>query len=238
MRVIILAGGKGVRLAPLTEVIPKPLVPIGGMPILEVVIRQLRNQGFRHITLTVGYLAELIQAYFQDGSKLGVNIDYSHESEPLGTAGPLALIDGLENTFLVMNADVLTNLNFQDLLLHHQTQGGLITVGAYERQVTIDLGLIIKDSDYLIKDYVEKPTTSHLVSMGIYVFEAPVLEYIKGKGHLDFPDLVKVLIKAGQRVNFYPFSGYWLDIGRHDDYAKAVEEFEMLNRELYLFNQD
>ena len=115
MRAVILAGGKGVRLAPLTEVIPKPLVPIGGMPILEIVIRQLQRQGFRHITLAVGYMAELIKAYFQDGGRFGVKIDYSVESAPMGTAAPLGLVEGLDRTFLVMNADVLTNIAYAEL---------------------------------------------------------------------------------------------------------------------------
>jgi lipopolysaccharide/colanic/teichoic acid biosynthesis glycosyltransferase/dTDP-glucose pyrophosphorylase len=225
-RAIILAGGKGVRLAPLTKVIPKPLVPIGDMPILEVVIRQLKNQGFEQITLAVGYLSGLIKAYFQDGSRFGVRIDYSSESEPLGTAGPLALIDNLKDTFLVMNADVLTNIDYNELISYHLTHQAAATIGAYERQVKIDLGVIVKNGGPKVIDYVEKPTTTHLVSMGIYVFEPRVLPYLKDKGYLDFPDLVKLLISKELPVIFYPFSGYWLDIGRHDDYAQAVNEFE------------
>ena len=234
MRAVILAGGKGVRLWPLTEVIPKPLVPIGGIPIMEVVIRQLSLQGFQRITLAVGYMADLIKAYFQDGSKWGVKIDYSCEDQPLGTAGPLALIDGLDKTFLVMNADVLTNLDYRDLVNHHRQHGGVATIGAYERQVKIDLGVIIQDGEGRIKDYVEKPTTSHLVSMGVYVFEPQTLEYIRGKVYLDFPDLVKILLKQGLPVHYYPFAGYWLDIGRHEDYAKASEEFTLLKKEFGL----
>ena len=135
MRAIILAGGKGVRLAPVTEVIPKPLVPIGGRPIMEIVIRQLQRHGFRRITLAVGYMADLIRAYFGDGAKLGVNIDYSYESEPLGTVGPLSMINGLNDTFLVMNADVLTNFNYNELVRYHRDQGGVATIAAYEREV-------------------------------------------------------------------------------------------------------
>jgi NDP-mannose synthase len=225
MRAVILAGGKGVRLAPLTEVIPKPLVPIGGRPILEVVIRHLRHHGCTRLTLAVGYMADLIRAYFGDGTKLGVTIDYSYETAPLGTAGPLAFINGLTETFLVMNADVLTNINYQELLRDHRAHGAVATIAAYEREVKIDLGVIIPDGDRRIKDYVEKPTTSHLVSMGVYVFEPQVLAFIQGRGYLDFPDLVKLLLQAGLPVNFYPFTGYWLDIGRHDDYAQASDEF-------------
>ena len=226
VRVVILAGGKGVRLAPLTEVIPKPLVPLGGMPIMEVVIRQLAAQGFRRITLAVGYLSELIRAYFQEGSRWGVDIDYSLEMEPLGTAGPLSQIPGLTDTFLVMNADVLTNLNYHDLIKHHRAQGSLATIGAYERQVEIDLGVIVKDGHGRIRDYLEKPTSTHLVSMGVYVFEPQVLEFIGAPTYLDFPDLVKRLLAAEKPVSYYLFSGYWLDIGRYEDYHRANQEFD------------
>jgi|UniRef100_A0A7C3Z8K9 NDP-sugar pyrophosphorylase family protein len=225
MRVIILAGGKGVRLAPLTEVIPKPLVPLGGMPVMEVVIRQLAAQGFRRLTLAVGYLSELIQAYFQDGSRWGVNLDYSFEEEPLGTAGPLSRIPDLTDTFLVMNADILTNLDFRDLAAHHRDMGNIATIGAYECEVKIDLGVIIKNGRGRIRDYLEKPTSTHLVSMGVYVFEPAVLNFIDDSQYLDFPDLVKRLLAAGEPVGYYCFSGYWLDIGRHEDYYRASQEF-------------
>jgi len=226
MRVVILAGGKGVRLAPLTGVIPKPLVPLGGMPIMEIVIRQLAAQGFRRITLAVGFLSELIQAYFREGSKWGVEIDYSVENEPLGTAGPLSLIPDLTETFMVMNADILTNLDYRDLVNYHRDQKCWATIGAYERQVNLDLGVIIKDGHGRIKDYLEKPTSTHLVSMGVYVFEPQVLEFINGPLYLDFPDLMKGLLTENKPVSYYTFTGYWLDIGRHEDYHRANQEFE------------
>jgi NDP-sugar pyrophosphorylase family protein len=232
LRAIILAGGKGVRLAPLTDVIPKPLVPIGGMPVMEIVIRQLKANGFRHITLAVGYLSELIKAYFQDGSRWGVKIDYSFEAEPLGTAGPLGLIDGLNETFLVMNADILTDMDYHELVCYHRQHGGVATIGAFERQVKIDLGVIVTDGRSRIKDYIEKPTQSYLVSMGVYIFEPQVLEFLPDQGYMDFPDLVKRLLEAGRPVSFRPFSGYWLDIGRHEDYRQAAEEFEQLREKL------
>ena len=232
MRAIILAGGKGVRLAPLTDVIPKPLVPIGGMPVMEIVIRQLKANGFRHITLAVGYLSELIKAYFQDGSRWGVKIDYSFEAEPLGTAGPLGLIDGLNETFLVMNADILTDMDYYELICYHRQHGCVATIGAFERQVRIDLGVIVTDGRHRIKDYIEKPTQSYLVSMGVYIFEPKVLEFLPDHGYMDFPDLVKQLLEADLPVGFRPFSGYWLDIGRHEDYSQAAEEFEQLREKL------
>lgn len=236
MRAIILAGGKGIRLAPLTDIIPKPLVPLGGMPIMEVVIRQLKAHGFQRITLAVGYLSELIKAYFQDGSKWGVDLDYSYEPQPLGTAGPLALIKDLNETFLVMNADVLTNMAFQKLLRYHQGRGGIATIAAYERQVKIDLGVIVPDGDYRIKDYIEKPTSTHLVSMGIYIFEPQVMDFIQPGAYLDFPDLVKLLLQAGHAVHYQNFSGYWLDIGRHEDYAQAAEEFNTLQKQQFFLS--
>jgi len=238
MRAVILAGGKGVRLAPLTEVIPKPLVPIGGMPILEIVIRQLRNHGFHRITLAVGYMADLIQAYFQDGSKWGAKIDYSYEGSPLGTAGPLALINGLTETFLVMNADVLSNIEYGELLRFHKIAGGVATIGAYRREVKIDLGVIVADGDNRVQDYIEKPTTTHLVSMGVYIFEPQILDFISRDSYLDFPDLVRVLLGQRLPVKCYPFSGYWLDIGRHDDYAKAVDEYDRLRDQFHLCSQN
>jgi NDP-sugar pyrophosphorylase family protein len=232
VRAIILAGGKGVRLAPLTDVIPKPLVPIGGMPVLEIVIRQLEANGFHHITLAVGYLADLIKAYFQDGSRWGVKIDYSYEAQPLGTAGPLSLIEGLSETFLVMNADILTDMDYQALVGYHRFHGGVATIGAFERQEKIDLGVIISDGHCHITDYIEKPTQQYLVSMGLYVFEPRVLEFISENEYLDFPDLVKRLLGAELPVCFQLFSGYWLDVGRHGDYNKAAEEFEQLRHKL------
>jgi NDP-sugar pyrophosphorylase family protein len=228
MRAVILAGGKGTRLAPLTEVIPKPLVPIGGKPILETVIIQLRQCGFHRITLAVGYMADLIRAYFQDGAKWGVRIDYSLESNPLGTAGPLALIEGLNETFLVMNADVLTNLDYRELIQYHKIQRGVATIGAYQKKVTIDLGVILLNGDSQIKDYLEKPTSTYLVSMGVYVFEPWILKFIEPEIYLDFPDLVRRLLAQDLPVMHYPFQGYWLDIGRHDDYQKAAEEYAEL----------
>jgi NDP-sugar pyrophosphorylase family protein len=234
MRAIILAGGKGVRLAPLTEVIPKPLVPIGGMPVMEIVIRQLQKHGFRRITLAVGYMADLIKAYFQDGEKLGVSIDYSYESSPLGTVGPLSLVDNLDQTFLVMNADILSNINYLEFLDFHRRHGAIATIGAYNRQVTIDLGVIVNGEAYRIIDFLEKPSLTYIASMGIYFFEPEILKFIHGTEYLDFPDLVKRLLQSSQTVNYYPFEGYWLDIGRHDDYAEATEEFDNVRDKLKL----
>jgi len=226
MRAVILAGGKGTRLAPYTSVFPKPLVPIGDMPILQVVIHQLRHHGFNRITLSVGYLATLLQSFFQDGRQYGVEIDYAVEAKPLGTAGPLACIPDLDETFLVMNGDILTTLDYAELVAWHRRTGAMATVAMHKRTVQIDLGVIQLDGDNRIKDYLEKPTYHYNVSMGVYVFEPGVLEHIPVGEYFDFPNLVHRLLDNGKAVAGYPYDGYWLDIGRHDDYERAVQDFE------------
>lgn len=233
MRAIILAGGKGARLAPYTTVLPKPLMPIGEMPILEIVIRQLQKKGVDDITLATGYLAELLMAYCGDGSKFDVKIDYSHEEQPLGTAGPIALVPNLTETFLVMNGDLLTTIDYSAMLAYHRQRGAMATVACYQRDVKIDLGVIQMDEDNWISDYIEKPTYHYFVSMGIYMFEPEILNYIPKDERLDLPELVLNLMRDGKKVNVFNFSGYWLDIGRHDDYERAVEEFAK-HREAFL----
>jgi len=225
MRAIILAGGKGTRLAPYTTVLPKPLMPIGEMPILEIVIRQLERHGFNDLTLAVGYLAELLMAYCGDGSKFNVKLGYSREDQPLGTAGPIALVPDLNETFLVMNGDLLTTIDYSEMLKFHRERGALATLACYQRDVKIDLGVIEVDSDNWVANYIEKPTYHYSVSMGIYLFEPEILKYIPGYQRLDLPELVSKLMRDGQKVNVYHFDGYWLDIGRQDDYERAITEF-------------
>lgn len=232
MQAVILAGGKGKRLAPYTTILPKPLMPIGDMPILEIVIRQLKKHGFTEIILAVGHLAGLIEAYFGDGTKWGVKITYSIEDEPLGTAGPLALIDGLEDNFLVMNGDLLTNIDYSDLMKFHTESGALSTVSMYNKDVPISLGVLELNDDGNIVDYIEKPTLKYKVSMGIYIFNKHILDHIEKAEYLDFPDLIKELIRDGENVSGYMFEGYWMDIGRHEDYSKVLEEFESMKDDL------
>jgi NDP-sugar pyrophosphorylase family protein len=233
MKAVILAGGKGTRLAPYTVVFPKPLMPLGDVPILEIVVRQLHRDGFREVSLAVGHLAELIMAYFDNGSRFGVDIRYAREEQPLGTAGPLPFIPGLNAPFLVMNGDVLTTLDFGELYRHHCQSGAAATIAMHERIVNIDLGVIQCDEANRITGYVEKPAFQYMVSMGVYIFEPRVLDYIPPGERLDFPDLVLRLLEAGELVRGYPYDGYWLDIGRASDYAQAAEEFERL-RHLFL----
>lgn len=225
MKAVILAGGRGTRLAPYTSILPKPLMPIGDMPILEVMLKQMKKAGVDEVILTVGHLASLLRAYFGYGEQWDIKIQYSYEREPLGTAGPLALVKDLDSVFLVTNGDVLTTLNFKDLLDFHQKEGGIATIAVHRRQVRIDLGVVESDSSHVITGYVEKPTFDYTVSMGIYVFDPRVLEYIPANQYLDFPNLVLKLISANEKVVAYPYDGYWMDLGRPDDYEQAGKDF-------------
>jgi len=234
VQAIILAGGKGTRLLPFTNVFPKPLVPIGEKPILDTILRQLKYFGFTRVTLAVGYMAEMIQTYVNHGERYGIDIQYVFEDEPLGTVGPLAHMDHLDQTFLVMNGDVITNLDYSDFFQFHKQHQGLITIGTYKKNFKIDLGIINHRVDYGITDYIEKPSHIFQVSMGVYVFEHEVLQYIEPHKRLDFPDLVKRLLANGRSVMSYPFDGYWLDIGNHSDYEKALEEYEHIKGNLHL----
>lgn len=228
LKAVVLAGGKGTRLSPYTKILPKPLMPIGDMPILEVLLRQMRRAGVKEVILTVGHLAGLLQAFFQDGSRLGLKIEYSYEEEPLGTAGPLSLIKGLDETFLVANGDVLTTLDLRQMVEYHRLHKACATIATHTRRVNIDLGVIQFDHSTRITGYIEKPTYEFQVSMGIYVFEPCVLEMIPYNRYLDFPDLVLRLLGAGEVVVGFPFDGYWQDLGRADDYEQAVKDFSQL----------
>jgi len=226
MKALILAGGMGRRLAPYTTILPKPLMPIGDAPILEVIIRQLKRAGFDDITIAVGHLAQLLMAYFGDGSKWDVKICYSHEEQPLGTAGPIGLVSGLSEPFLVMNGDLLTTLDYRALWSFHRSCGTIATLATFRRDIKIDLGVIETDEQDRVQGYIEKPTYHYTVSTGIYVFEPQVLRYIPNRQRKDLPELVLELMAAGEEVAAYPFDGIWLDIGRLDDYERAVLEFE------------
>ena len=228
MKAVVLAGGKGTRLAPYTNIFPKPLMPIGDMPILEVLLRQMKRAGITDVVLTVGHLAELLHAFFKDGSQWGLNITYSYENVPLGTAGPLALVDGLDGTFLVTNSDVLTTLSIQDLLRFHREQGGAATIAIQNKRVRIDLGVVKWEENYRVNGYVEKPIYEYMVSMGVYVFEPLVLQYIPPNQYLDFPDLILKLLASGEKVIGFPYEGYWKDLGRPDDYEEAAGDFEKM----------
>jgi len=231
MKAVVLAGGKGTRLAPYTKVLPKPLTPIGDMPILEIILRQIRMAGIIDVVLTVGHLSELLRAFFQDGSRLGLNISYVYEHSPLGTAGPLAFVPELDDTFLIMNGDVLTTLPISKLIEFHKQQEANITIATHHRRVNIDFGVIQWNGSEEITGYIEKPTYDYSVSMGIYVFEPRVLEFIPKGKYYDFPDLVKNMISNDDKVVGYDFDGYWQDLGRPDDYESATQDFDKMHTE-------
>ena len=231
-RAVILAGGRGTRLAPYTTVLPKPLMPIGDKAILDVVVRQLASHGYLRLTFAVGYLAHLIQAVFGDGSAWGVSIEYEEEEQPLGTAGPLATIDGLDGTFLAMNGDVLTTLDYGELFEVHRRAGNALTIATHQRTIRTEYGVLYVDGERgetgKVSGYDEKPMLDYTVSMGVYVMEPTVLDHIKSGERFDIPDLVLALLDAGEPVGSYLYDGYWLDIGRHDDYEQALGDYETI----------
>lgn len=226
VRVVILAGGKGTRLRPYTAVLPKPLMPIGDLPILEIVLRQLKHFGFEEITLSVSHMADLLNTFFGDGSKLGVRISYCFEDEPLGTAGCISLVEDLTEYFLVMNGDLLTTLDYAALVQQHVDSGATATIAAFPREVMIDLGVLEADDGGALVDYREKPRLEYLVSMGINVFDRSVVEFVPRGQFLDIPTLMMRLVEAGRKVLIHRADCDWLDIGRPEDYDRATIEFE------------
>jgi NDP-sugar pyrophosphorylase family protein len=229
LKAVILAGGKGTRLRPYTKIFPKPLVPIDDKPVLEIIINKLVKNGIQDIILAVGHLSELIQTFFGDGSKFGVNIEYSREDEPLGTAGPLNKVkDKLTKTFLMMNGDVLTSLDITDLVKFHQDQGAVATVALNKRKVEIDYGVVETDDRSTITKWTEKPTLENHVSMGIYILEPEVLNCIPEGEPFDLPDLIRTLIENGKVVKGYLYDGFWLDLGKPEDYDRAMNESDKI----------
>lgn len=230
VKVVILAGGKGTRLRPYTTAFPKPLMPIGNRAILEILVRQLKARGFKDIIVLVGYLSELITAFLGDGNKFGVNVVYSKEEKPLGTVGGLSLIKKeLQDNFLMINGDTLTSLNFAELVDDHEKHSAIATISLKKRQVPIDFGVVEVNTNNVVKSYTEKPTLENLVSTGVNVLSPKVFEYIEPNKYLDFPTLIQNLITAKETVRGHIFDGYWLDIGRPDDYEKANADIEKIN---------
>ena len=199
------------------------------MPVLEIVLLQMKKAGLTNFILTVGHMAELLRAFFGNGERWGINIEYSMEEIPLGTAGPLSLITNkLDSTFVVTNGDVLTTLDFNKLIDYHNSSGSIATIASHSRKVNIDLGVLQFNNKDQLTGYIEKPTYNFDVSMGIYVFEPRVMGFLQYNQYLDFPDLVLVLIKSGEKVKHYGFDGYWQDLGREEDYEQALQDFERL----------
>lgn len=225
-KAVILAGGKGTRLKPFTVSMPKPLVPVGELPILEIIIRQLSFYGFKSITITVNHMADLIKAFFGDGSKWGVSIEYSLENKPLSTMGPLKLIHSLPEDFLVLNGDVLTDLNFSEFFDFHCKNRNIFTISSYQREEKTEYGVLKIDNDQKLSGFSEKPVMLYDVSMGIYAANRAILDYIPEDSFYGFDHLMLELINRKKPASVKPFNGYWLDIGRPDDYEKATEIFE------------
>lgn len=226
-RAIILAGGKGSRLRPYTVVLPKPLMPIGEYPILELVVKQLIKNDFSHITMCVNHQAELIKTFFGNGERWGIKIDYSHEIEPKGTMGPLKNILDLPNNFLVMNGDILTNLNFEKFYIDHVDSNQIFSISSFKRKQKIDYGVLDCDLNKFLNGFIEKPIYDFNVSMGIYMVNKQILEFIPNE-FFGFDSLMKKLLEIGYKVKVVEFNDYWLDIGRPDDYMKAIEDFDSM----------
>jgi NDP-sugar pyrophosphorylase family protein len=227
-RAVVLAGGRGTRLAPFTSILPKPLMPIGDKSILEIIIDQLERQRFRDVTLCVGHLAHLIRSVLGQRKNDRIAIRYVNENAALGTAGPLRLVPGLEQPFVAMNGDVLTTLDYREFMEAHRDCGNALTIATTARTMKMDYGVLHLDGSVhptvrRVTAYEEKPETVSMVSMGIYAIDPRALEYVPESGYFDFPDLVQTLLSAGEQVGSYGYDGLWFDIGRHDDYVLAAE---------------
>ena len=225
MKAIILAGGKGTRLKPYTYVLPKPLVPVGERPILAILVEQLKKCGIVDLVFCVNHMAELIMAYFGKGEKFGVSIAYSMEERPMGTIAPLKLLNHLPENFLLMNGDLLTDIDFKDLYNYHLESDALVTVGTYKRRVDVDFG-VMEIENNVVTGFVEKPQYEYNVSMGVYVFHRSVLDFVPGDRAFGFDQLMLKLLEEQRKINVYPFDGYWLDIGRPEDFEKANQDSE------------
>jgi len=233
LHAVILAGGKGTRLRPYTTTIPKPLVPIGDeAAILEIVLRQLAHDGFRRVTIAIGHLGELIRAFVGDGAQWGLDIDYATEDKPLSTMGPVvAILDRLPERFIVLNGDILTDLRYSDLMAAHETSPAPMTIATYRRQVEVDFGVLTVDAGRVV-GFSEKPKLDYQVSMGVYAISRSTLaSYPRGES-LGFDRLVLDLLAAGRPPASYQFDGFWLDIGRPEDYDRANVEFAGLRSHL------
>lgn len=226
IQTVILAGGQGSRLRPYTTILPKPLMPVGDLPIAEIIIRQLKHYGLTSIAIATGHLSGLIQSFFGDGRRWGVNIQYIFEDRPLGTAGALKLVENLDDDFLVMNGDILTDVNLKDLFAYHRRKKAQATIVCKERVVKADFGVLEIDRHEQLIDYIEKPEHRSYVSTGINILSRECQKYIKSKEFLGMPDLMIRLKKSRKKVSCFKMSGVWLDLGRLDDLEAAQEVFD------------
>lgn len=222
---VILAGGKGTRLRPYTVAIPKPLVPVAGKPIMEIIIIQLAKQGFNRLIITVNHQADIIMAYFGDGRKWGIEIEYSLEDTPLGTMGPIKLVQDLPDHFLVMNGDVLSDIGYADFLDRHIKSEKIFSIASFRRTQKNDYGILdVKDN--ILIGFREKPEVQFVVSMGIYAVSKKATEYIPADQYFGFDMLMSSFLEKKMEVAIYEHAGYWMDIGRPEDYTKADRDIE------------
>ena len=225
MKAVIQAGGKGTRLRPYTLVLPKPLMPVGDLPVIEMLLKWLRRSGIEDVCITIGYLGHLIRSLCGDGSQWGMEISYSEEPEPLGTIGPLLLIrEHLTEPFLVLNGDLITDLDLRQFVAFHKQQGGLVTIATTEKNVKVDLG-VLDGYNGRVKSFREKPEMKFRVSMGVYCIEPKILELIPKGVPFGFDDLMYTMLERDLPVCVYDHTGFWMDIGREEDFQKAQETF-------------
>ncbi|MEV6491602.1 sugar phosphate nucleotidyltransferase [Actinoplanes sp. NPDC051633] len=227
MKAVVLAGGRGTRLAPYTFVLPKPLLPIGDQPIVERIVRRLALAGFSDIHISLGYLGGLISSYLRElqGLPESLSLSFASESVPLGTAGPLQSVPGGPQPLLVTNGDVLSDLDYADLVAYHQGASAALTIATQPRESAADFGVVTIDSDNCVTSFIEKPVTRQIVNMGIYVYEPSALAYLRAGERMDVPELVRTLLRAGERVAAYPFTGAWHDVGTPPEFHSAAREF-------------
>lgn len=230
MKAVIFAGGEGSRLVPYTRVLPKPLLPVGDRPVLEIIVGQLRDTGITEVVMATGYLSSLIETYFRDGSDYGVNITYMREKTQLGTVGALASIPELDETFIMMNGDVLTTPLYRELIAAHHSSGAAATIASKYQEIDINYGVLRLGDDLgrvrRIDGIDEKPRYSWPVSMGIYAVEPRVQRFVEPGRRMDLPELIGKLIEEGETVVAYDHDGYWMDIGQLHDLEAAVQDFE------------
>jgi NDP-mannose synthase len=225
VKAVIMAGGRGSRLAPYTTVLPKPLMPLTDRPVIDVVLRQLVFAGVEGIVISVGHLGSLIESWVRSEPDYGVPVSFLYENEPLGTAGALGNIPAPEDTFLALNGDILTTLRFAELRDFHASSGAIATMAVKQRTVEVEYGVVHGDENGFVVSMEEKPRLTYTVSMGVYAFEPAIVEHITAGERVDFPDLLQRAMAGGARVATYPFDGYWRDIGNRDDYEAAIADF-------------
>ena len=224
-----MAGGKGTRLKPYTTSIPKPLVPVGEKAIIEILLNRLKKNGVDEVFICLNHFAEMIAAFLGNGDKFGLKINYSLEDHPLSTVAPLKLIRDLPEDFLVMNGDLLTDLDFSKLFQYHLQDSSLLTVATYRRTSKIDFGVIeIDPSTNTARGFREKPEYRFDVSMGVYAMNQKILNYVPDNEPFGFDHLMLKLLETRQRIAVFPYDGYWLDIGRPEDYEKANEDIQKI----------